>query len=213
MADRIAWVMCVALCAVFSGCRPATRPQEEWTVEQYVKKLEYYFREEYSDKPLVVSKEECSDWFWVEKDVIHIIGAFRVIYAFDERPASGDTILSWQMIDDPRYTLMHFLRNRQKSRASDDIYFARFADDEYDSFHEKKILEAPGVTVSQRCYVVNMLSFLDIRDPFYCVMDAEQGMDKTPDIFEPEKALEAYLILRKRYREENLSKPDLGQEG
>ena len=192
---------------VIVGCKTTEPPKKEWTVEQYVKKLDYFLEDNCFDNALIIVHEK-SDWFIgrieLGKDDVFIRkNTSRVVYAFDESPLSGDMIINWNFLYEADYTMFwEFILNRNNKRENI-FYIARCPENLVPV--EKIVMEEHIYKIAQQCYVSDDFLPWPFSMAFEWSID-EEGLREIPEIFELDKAIVAYLILRERYRNEKMAK-------
>jgi len=182
------------------GCSSEKYPKGKWSVEQYVKKLDFFLKDNCIDTPLIIVSEK-SDWFVGKMksgsdDMIINKQTYQVVYAFDESPSSGDVIVNWSFLYEADYTKFWQLIPNPDNKRRHIFYIVRWPEDFVPT--EKVIIEEQGHKIIQQCYSGSELCPWPLSDAFLLSAD-EEGFRETPDVYEPEKAIAAYLILRDRY--------------
>ena len=193
----------LSVCVLFGGCFSPTHKSTEWTGEQYFKKLEYLATEDCWEKPLIVMEENSSGWYLDKishnNEYRQIIGLrrFRVVYSCDDAFMPGDLIiLSYHLFDPiPDKEIWKYIP--RESNRKNDFYFAYF-DNGY-TIHEELVFENSNSRIFVKKVYMEDMSLVQLYYPFY-IGNEDDNLNETPKMFEPEKAFEAYFMLRELYK-------------
>lgn len=183
--------LCLAGVIVVAGCKEAP---VKWPVDKYVCKFEKFIAEN-SVSNLVVATHIKSDWCCLHDKYINIISYSRVIYSFDDDIHTGDTIVRWGHSEENINKLWQSsILKVNASKPTEAIYFVPFDKNAIVHTKYETLIPDDQNPCVQRMYYMRDTIFAYPLE--YILNDANQDNVE----LEPEKAMDAYFILKARYR-------------
>lgn len=182
-------------CFLFlGGC---ARKPPKWPVEKYVSKLEQFIESNNVSNLLVIAKRK-SDWCHSKhNNATCIISSFEIIYAFDESFCRGDQIVTLnELSEESRAKVPHSLatENCALRETDENLYFVFFDTTDILKIDEQIVFPDKENLCVQKTY------YLDVPVFPYTIDVIMNDLDE-PFQMEPDKAMNAYLILLDRHRQ------------
>jgi len=188
------WFLGICCFLFLGGCK---RKMHKWPVEKYVSKLELFIESNNVSNLLVIAKSK-SDWCHSKNNnATCIISYIEIVYSFDESFFLGDQIVTLDELLEQSTAKLPYVLTGTKSASKErdeNLYFVFFDTTDIMKIDEQIVFPDKENLCVQKTYYLDVPVF---PYPFEVIMNDVNE----PFQMEPNKAINAYLILRERYRQ------------